>query len=337
MAKRCLITGAGGSIGIHVLARFMRNTDWEIIATDSFRHKGWSDRIVAHLKEHPEDAKRLTVITHDLNAPFSELTKKKIGHVDYIVHLAALSDVEASIQEPVSFAQNNVNSTLYMLEYAREAKPQSFIMFSTDEVYGPTPDKETVYDEWSPIVPSNPYAASKAAQEAFATAYWRTYNVPVVITNTMNNFAEMQQASKYPVMVQKAVEEGKEVTIHAGAAGIGSRSYIHSGNVAMALLFILGRTPHMHVSETADKPDRYNIAGDKQLDNLELAQDIAAVMGKELKYKVVDFHHTRPGHDPHYGLTNTKLKKLGWKPPHTFEESLENTIKWQQAHKEWIA
>ncbi len=337
MYKRCLITGAGGSIGIHVMARFLRNTDWEIVAVDSFRHKGWCDRIVNHLERHPEDTKRITVITHDLTAPFSELTKKKIGHIDYIVHLASLSDVEASIQEPVEFIQNNVMLTTYLLEYAREIHPDVFVMFSTDEVYGPTPDKTTVYREWSPIVPSNPYAASKACQEAIAISYWRTYNVPVVITNTMNNFGEMQQSSKYPVMIQKAVAAGSEVTIHAGSAGIGSRSYIHSGNVAMALLFILGIKPHLHVPETADKPDRYNIAGDKQLDNLELAQAIASVMGKELKYKVVDFHHTRPGHDPHYGLTNDKLKSLGFTPPVSFEDSLKNTIEWQMENPDWIS
>lgn len=335
--KRVLCTGAGGSIGIHVLARFLRNTDWEFVVIDSFRHKGWCDRLANHFMNHSGDDNRVQVITHDLTAPFSELTKKKIGHIDYIVHLAALSDVEASIHDPVGFVQNNVNSTLYLLEYAREAKPESFIMFSTDEVYGPTPDKSTVYPEWSPIVPSNPYAASKACQEAIAISYWRTYGVPVVITNTMNNFGEMQQSSKYPVMVQKAVAADQEVTIHAGGAGIGSRSYIHSGNVAMALLFILKNCPpHMHIPETADKPDRYNIAGDKQLDNLELAQMIAKSMGKELKYKVVDFHHTRPGHDPHYGLTNDKLKNLGWTPPVSFEESLKNTIDWQMEHPEWI-
>lgn len=337
MNKRVLLTGAGGSIGIHVMARFLRNTDWDIVAIDSFRHKGWCDRIANHFKEHPGDDMRVKIVTHDLTAPFSDLTKKKIGKIDYIVHLAALSDVEASIQDPVPFIQNNVMSTTYLLEYAREVKPEAFLLFSTDEVYGPTPDKETKYAEWSALVPSNPYAASKACQEMIAISYWRTYGVPLIITNTMNNFAEMQSASKYPVMVQKAISEGKEVTIHAGEAGIGSRSYIHSGNAAMALLFILQNCPpHMHITETADRPDRYNIAGDKQMDNLELAQTIAGLMGKELKYKVVDFHKTRAGHDPHYGLTNDKLKSLGWKPPHTFEESLKNTIVWQQTHEDWI-
>lgn len=338
MPKRLLLTGVAGSIGIHTLAHLMTNTDWHVIGIDSFRHKGWSDRLNTHFESHPDHRERVTVITHDLTAPFSEMTKKKIGHVDYIISMASLSDVEASIQEPVPFVTNNVDLTLNLLEYAREVKPEVFVVFSTDEVYGPTPNKETKYDEWAPIAPSNPYAASKACQEAIAISYWRTYNVPLIITNTMNNFGEKQQSNKFPVMIQKAVAADKEVTIHAGEAGIGSRSYIHSRNASDALLFILKNCPpHMHVPETADKPDRYNIAGDVQLDNLELAQTIAALMGKELKYKVQDFHSTRPGHDPHYGLTSTKLSALGWKQPLSFEESLKNTIEWQTEHNEWIS
>lgn len=337
MSKRVLLTGIGGSIGIHLFAHICHNTDWHVVGTDSFRHKGWTDRITEMLKLHPEWRDRLTLITHDLTAPFSELTKQKMGKVDIIVSMASLSDVEASINDPVTFIRNNVDLTVNLLEYAREVKPKTLVVFSTDEVYGPTQDKETQYDEWSPMVPSNPYAASKAMQEMAAIAYWRTYNVPVIITNTMNNFGEMQQSSKFPVMIQKAVENGTEVTVHTGETGIGSRSYIHSRNASDALIFILKNFPaHIHIPETADRPDRYNIAGDRQLDNLELAQEIAKTMGKELKYNVVDFHHTRPGHDPHYGLTNTKLKELGWSPPVTFEESLKNTIEWQTNNKEWI-
>lgn len=335
--KRLVLTGIGGSIGSHTFAHVMHNTDWHVVGIDSFRHKGWTDRVQEMLKNHPDWKERLTLITHDLNAPFSPLLKQKIGHVDYIVAMASLSDVEASIQDPVPFIRNNVEITTNLLEFARESKPEVFVQFSTDEVYGPTPDKNIVYEEWSPIIPSNPYAASKACQEAIAISYWRTYGVPLIITNTMNNFSELQQPNKYPVMIQRALLTGEEVTIHAGEAGIGSRSYIHSRNASDALIFILKNLPpHMHVPETADKPDKYNIAGDKQLDNLELAQLIAKLMGKELKYKVVNFHHTRVGHDPHYGLSNTKLKNLGWKAPLDFETSLKNVIDWQTEHPEWI-
>ena len=139
--KRCMITGIGGSIATHFLAHFFTNTDWEIVGTDSFRHKGWMDRTVEVCKDHPEWKDRLTIITHDLTAPFSSLTKKKIWHIDYIISMAALSDVEASIQDPTTFIRNNVELTLNLLEYAREINPEVFIQISTDEVYGASASK----------------------------------------------------------------------------------------------------------------------------------------------------------------------------------------------------
>ena len=336
--KRVLLTGIGGSISAHFLAHIFTNTDWDIVGIDSFRHKGWTDRTQVTLDSHPDWKKRLIVITHDLTAPISPIMRDKIGHIDYIINMASLSDVEASIQNPVPFVKNNVDLVLTILEYARDAKPSVFIQISTDEVYGASASKYgDLRKEWDSIIPSNPYAASKAAQEAIATSYWRTYGVPVIITNTMNNVGELQQPSKYPVMIQKAIMRGEEITIHGKEGQIGSRSYIHSRNFADAVLFILKNCPpHQHVPLTADRPDRYNIAGDMQLDNLELAQMIAKLMGKELKYKLVDSHSARPGHDPHYGLDMTKLRSLGWKSPKTFEESLKNVIEWQVAHEEWI-
>jgi len=338
MSKRLLLTGIGGSIGTHFLAHIMHNTDWHIVGIDSLRHKGWMDRVSAMTDSHPEWLPRLTMVTHDLNAPFSPLQKKRIGHIDYIINMASLSDVEASIQEPAPFIQNNVALVVNMLEYAREVKPEVFIQISTDEVYGASASKfGDLRTEWDPIIPSNPYAASKAAQEAIAISYWRTYGVPLIITNTMNNFGEYQQSNKFPVMIQKAVMADQEIIIHGREGQIGSRSYVHSRNFADAILFLIKNTkPHMHVPNSADRPDRYNIAGDKQLDNLELAQTIAKLMGKELKYQLVDSHTARPGHDPHYGLDSTKLYALGWKPPLSFEESLKNTIDFQMEHHEWI-
>jgi len=336
--KRCLITGISGSIGSHLFAHIMHNTDWSVIGIVSFRHSGLSDKIVEMLKPHPDWQERLTIITHDLFGPISEIIKKEIGHVDYIINLAALSDVHLSIEDPVTFIQNNMWSTLNMLEYARGLKDlEVFVQFSTDEVYGPS-DGKTGYKEWDPIITSNPYSASKACQEAISMAYWRTYNVPLIITNCMNNFGELQQPNKFPVMVQKAIMNDEEIKIHAEPNGeIGSRSYIHSRNCADAVLFILKNTkPYMHQPSEIDRPDRYNITGEKQLTNLELAQLIAKLMGKELKYKLMDSTVARPGHDPHYGLDGSKLEKMGWKSPVPFEESLKNTIEWQQNHPEWI-
>lgn len=336
--KVCLLTGVGGSIGIHTLSQIMKNTDWDVVGIDSFRHRGWCDRVATHLKNHPQDVPRVKIITHDLLAPFSEITKRKIGKVDYIINMASLSDVEASIKEPVPFVKNNIDLVLNMLEYAREIKPQVFIQISTDEVYGPTTGKNDGYKEWDAKVCSNPYAASKSCQEELAIAWWRAYGVPVIITNTMNNYAEMQSSSKFPVMIQKAIMKDEEITVHGNEHGeIGSRSYIHSQSFSNALIFIIKNLPpYLHEHGKVDKPDRYHIAGEIQLDNLELAKKIADLMGKELKYKIVNFHSARPGHDPHYGLDDSKIRNLGWKNPVPFEESLKNVITWQMQNKEWI-
>ena len=338
MPKRLLLTGLPGSIGIHVFAHLCHNTDWDVVGIDSFRHKGLTDRVSYMLNAHPEWRERLTIFTHDLIAPISPMLRGKIGKVDYIINMASLSDVFDSIVNPVPFVQNNVALVLNMLEFAREVKPEVFIQISTDEVYGAMESKDSQgIKEWSPIVPSNPYAASKACQEAIAISYWRTYGVPLIITNTMNNYGEMQQPNKYPVIVQKLVSEGKTVKIHGNPENIGSRSYIHSRNFADALLFLIKNVkPYEHQNEKADKPDRFNIAGDRQLDNVELAKLIADLMGRELKYELEEGIVQRPGHDPHYALDDTKIKSLDWKSPVSFEESLKGTIKWQQENEEWI-
>lgn len=334
--KRVLLTGGAGSIGSHTFHHIFKNTDWDVVVVDSFKHKGLTERITEMMSEHPENWSRLKVITADLAQPMSVSLKKKIGRVDYIINMASLSDVEASIQDPVPFVQNNVNLTLNVLEFAREIKPEKFIQISTDEVYGPS-GKDQTFKEWSPIVPSNPYSASKACQEAIAISYWRTYGVPVIITNTMNNFGEYQQSSKYPVIIQRAVMEGRTLTVHGSEGNIGTRYYIHSRNHADALLYILRKLPvYKHQDGMVDKPDRYNIVGDVQVDNLSLAKLIADLMGKPLRYELIDVHKNRPGHDRHYGLDGQKLKKLGWKSPLPFDKSMKNTIEWQLENDDWI-
>lgn len=335
---RVLLTGAGGSIGVHMLDHLMLNTDWDVVCVDSFRHKGYFDRISQTLDHNPDWKKRIDSITHDLTAPFSYREVEKLGHIDYVINLASRADVWESVDDPVPFCRNNVDIVLNMLELARQIKPSAFIQFSTDEVYGPA-EPPFGHKEWATILPSNPYSASKAAQEAFCIAYWRTYGVPIIITNTMNNFGQFQGASKYPVIIQKKLMADEEITVHAASDGaIGSRCYIHSRNVADAVLFILkNHPPHIHVPGSDDKPDRYNIVGDAMIDNLELVKIIARLMDKEPKYKLVDFHSDQPGHDLHYGLDGAKLSSLGWKSPVDFEKSMKDTIEWQLKNPNWIA
>lgn len=332
---RLLLTGASGFIGSHFLEHVLTNTDWYIVCVCSWKHKGTPERIEEVLGSS-EWRHRVKVITHDLESPFTARTKERIGDVDYIVNFAAESHVDRSIEDPVSFIKNNVDVALTMLELAREKKPKAFVQISTDEVYGAAPDGVN-HMEWAPIIPSNPYSASKAMQEAAAIAYWRTYGVPVIITNTMNNFGEMQDSEKYIAKCVRMIANEETLTVHGRKGDIGSRYYLHARNHADAVLFLLQNTiPAGYEYEYVMEPDRYNVVGDIELDNLTVATYIAKILGKELKYELTDFHATRPGHDRRYALDGSKLKELGWTPPLEFMPSLERYIKWTLAHKTWL-
>ncbi len=315
----------------HLLAE----TSWQIVCPVTFRHRGNSGRIASALEGNDAWHERTKVIMHDLTAPLPSLADRA-GRCDYVIAMASESHVDRSITGPVPFIRNNTDVILSTLEYARLAEPESVIVFSTDEVYGPMGDGDAPHAEWSPILPSNPYSASKACQEAIAIAYWRTYGVPVVIVNSMNLLGEMQDPEKFLPMLISKISKGESVPVHGTPGNIGSRYFIHARNVADALLCILRELPPAGFP-AASRPDRWNVVGERRLSNLELAQMTAAVMGRPLRYELTDFHSARPGHDPHYGLDGSKLAAAGWKPPVGFAESLERTVRWALSHPEWLA
>ncbi len=334
MPKRALLTGAGGFFGHHLLRHLLTETDWDIVCICSWAHKGIPERVKQALEG--QDVSRVTVITHDLTAPVPEYTRKHIGHIDYILNIASNSHVDRSIDHPGEFILGNTALAYNMLELARELKPELFLQFSTDEVYGPAPDGVN-HPEWATIIPSNPYSASKACQEATAISYWRTYGIPLVITNTMNLFGQAQDPEKYVARLIRKIYRGEKVTIHGREEAIGSRFYLHARNAADAVLFIVRNLPPKpYKEEDVMLPDRYNIVGDVELDNLEMAKLVALMMDKELSYEFEDFHTTRPGHDRRYALSGDKLKSLGWNAPHDFKESLKTTIDWTLSNKSWL-
>jgi len=339
------VTGAGGFFGHHCLEHLLVTTDWDVVCTDSFRHRGKTDRLAQVLSDHESWRNRVTVVTHDLTVPFSAQAAHRIAGpgLDYIIAAASESHVDRSIADPVPFVMNNVAVILHTLELARQLKPRAVVVVSSDEVYGPEHPAAGPHPEWDVILPSNPYAGSKAAQEAVATTYWRTYGVPIILVNCINMYAERQSTEKYIPMVIRKVARGEQVTIHGTPGDIGTRNYLHCRNLADGITFLLdGHPPAMFPAHaapgarTADRPDRYHIAGPDRIDNLTLAQMIAGIMGRPLDWRLEECPAARPGHDPHYGLDIAKITALGWRPPVPFAESLERTVKWSLAHPEWL-
>ena len=332
---RVVVTGGAGFIGHHLVEHVLKNTDWDIVVLDKLTYASSG---LDRLRDiNCFDTNRVTLFTIDLASPLSVGIMREIGEVDYIFNLASESHVDNSISDPVPFVQNNINLTLHMLEWARGLKNlKKFVQFSTDEVYGTAPDGVD-YTEGDRFNAGNPYSASKAAQETLCSAYANTYKIPIIITNTMNVIGERQHQEKFIPMIIESVLNGKTMKIHSNKekTKAGSRFYVHARNVSDALLWIL-----LNTDESLDNIDahkgKWNIVGEQEMDNLEMAQLIADYMGEELKYEMVDFHSTRPGHDLRYALNGGKLKEQGYSFPKSFEESIEKTIEWTLQNKKWL-
>jgi dTDP-glucose 4,6-dehydratase len=334
--KRVLLTGASGFVGSHLLRHILLNTDWEVVCPTTFTHKGLTDRIRVACDDIDGAYTRIKIIRCDLTAPISPVSANEFGKIDYLISVASESHVDRSIEYPGPFIINNVSLICSLLDWARIAQPEKIIHVSTDEVYGPAHPGHA-HREWIDLhLPSNPYSASKAAQEDICFAYWRTYGMPIAITNTMNIIGETQDPEKFMPMVIKKVLNEETMSIHASPEGeIGSRFYLHARNQADALLFAL--TQKFPVYGEADVPERFNIVGERELNNLQMAEIIASAVGKPLKYKLEDFHSSRPGHDLRYALDGNKLASRGWKSPIPLEDSIYKTVEWTLKHPEWLS
>jgi dTDP-glucose 4,6-dehydratase len=340
MSTRVLVTGGAGFIAHHVISNIIKNTDWHIVSMDRLDFSGNLNRIYDMMQEFtPEDRARVEVVFHDLKAEINPMLQDAIGQVDYILHLAAGSHVDRSIANPMEFVMDNVVGTVNLLQFARlQPNLKSFVYFSTDEVFGPAP-KGVSYSERDRYNATNPYSASKAAGEEMCVAFENTYDLPIIITHTMNVFGQRQHPEKYiPLCIQK-IRDGETVTIHANPekTEAGTRHYVHASDVADGLMFILGLDlSKLEKDFGGAKCPKFNLVGPEEIDNLSLAKLIAEAQGKELKYEMVDFHSARPGHDLRYAMSGDYLKRLGWEPKIKLSERIQEVVEWTLDNPRWL-
>lgn len=341
---KVLITGGAGFVGSHLIEHILKNTDWVIYTIDRLDTSGNLNRLV-DMDCWEAEKHRVKFIFHDLKAEINDQLGnillfnrfKGIDQFDYIIHLAAGTHVDRSIEDPMSFVYDNVVATGNILEFARYGLKDGgrFLYFSTDEVFGTAPEG-VAYKEWDRYNSGNPYSAAKAGGEELALAWSNTFGIPVIITHCMNIFGERQHPEKFVPLCIKKILEDETITIHSNPdkTKSGTRHYLHVRNVCAAILFLLEKGLCVKAGEEVGK---YNIVGDEEVSNLDMAQMIAYILGRELKYEMVDFHSSRPGHDLRYALDGSLLKSTGFVPPVNFKDSLERTIKWTIANKDkWL-
>lgn len=340
MTKHVLITGGAGFIAHHVVRHILDTTAWNIVCLDRLDFSGNLNRLHEILQtSSAQERARVKIVYHDLKAELNPMICERIGPVNVILHLAAGSHVDRSIQYPMEFVMDNVVGTVNLLNYARTLPDlERFVYFSTDEVFGPAPEGVS-YRERDRYNATNPYSASKAAGEEMCVAFENTYKLPIVITHTMNVFGERQHPEKFiPLCIQR-VRDGETVYIHSNPekTQAGSRHYIHAADVAEGLMFVLGIDPStLERDYGGAKCAKFNLVGPEEVDNLTLAQMIAQAQNRQLKYELVDFHSQRPGHDLRYAMSGDYLKKLGWQPRVRLSDRIRQVVEWTLANPHWL-
>lgn len=306
---RVLITGGAGFIGRHLVRYLLKETEWDLTIMDRLGEG-------SNLTELAPA--RVRFWWHDLKA---RLYGEFPTDFRYIIHLAAGSHVDRSIQDPEGFVQDNVLGTCNLLQFARRCKGlEKFLHFSTDEVFGAANGK--AFDEYDSFYATNPYSASKAAAEALCPAWANTFGLPIVVTRCTNVCGPGQDGEKFIPTVRRLVESGGVVQIHSRNGVSSSRKYIDAQDVCAAILCVLTRGGVI----AGRNSGYYNIAGDTEYSNLDVAQRIAQVMGKELRHELVEDPPNRPRPDQRYDLCNARLKDLGWSQRIDLQTTLERIL-----------
>jgi dTDP-glucose 4,6-dehydratase len=309
-----LVTGGAGFIGSHLVDALIADADRRVTVLDALTYAGSGDNLAVHAK-HP----RFRFVHGDVAD--LEVVDSLVREADVVVHAAAESHVDRSIDGPATFVRTNVLGTQVVLETCRTSGTP-LLLVSTDEVYGAGADG-TAFAEEDPLLPRSPYAASKAGAELLARAYGITYDAAVTVVRGTNAFGPRQFPEKVIPVFTMAALDGRPLPVYGD--GRHSREYLYVTDWAAGCVTAL---------EQGGPGEIYNIGGGFELTTVELAQRICHLAGADPS--LISFVEDRPGHDVRYGLRGERLRALGWDPIVPFDEGLARTVAWYRDHREWV-
>lgn len=309
---RLLVTGGAGFIGCNFVRHILQcRPTWEIVVLDALTYCGRRENLEGILAE-------ITFLKGDICDQAA--VHKAMQGCDAVVNFAAETHVDRSISGPGSFVRTNVLGAQVLLEEARMGGIEKFVQIGTDEVYGST--LQGSFLESDPVNPSSPYSASKAGADLLARAYFITYGLPVVITRSSNNFGAYQYPEKLiPFFLLRALQD-QSLPVYGSGGNVRDWLYVQDNCRAIDLVLSRGRPGEI-----------YNIGAGCEVSNLDITRRILSHLGKpeSLIQHVAD----RPGHDRRYSIDSSKIRDLGWRPEHKFEEALQETIEWYLGNERW--
>jgi dTDP-glucose 4,6-dehydratase len=313
-----LVTGGAGFVGSSLVHLIMAERPaWRVVNLDQLTYAGNPDNL-AGLAGHP----RHRFVRGDVRdaALLGRLLAE--GAVEAVLHLASESHVDRSIAAPAAFVDTNVRGTQVLLDACRAAGVRRFVQVSTDEVYGSL-GPSGLFTEESPLAPSSPYSATKAAADLLALAYGRTYGLPVVVTRSSNNYGPRQFPEKLiPLLVTSAL---RDLQLPVYGDGQHVRDWVHVEDHCRGLVLALERGRAGQV---------YNLGASCERRNLELVRAVLAHLGKP--ESLIRFVADRPGHDRRYAIDAARARsELGWEPRRSFDEGLAATVDWYRGNRGW--